>query len=77
MLEVEILQGRKIGRAEIVEIQTLIEAKPQWSRWRLSGVLARRLEWYSASGQLKDMGVPMLDVFSAQNPHFGCVGVTC
>jgi hypothetical protein len=60
VLEAEILQGRKIGRAEIVEIQALIEANPQWSRWRLSVVLARRWEWYSASGQLKDMAARTL-----------------
>lgn len=60
MLEAEILQGRKIGRAEIVEIQALIEANPQWSRWRLSHVLAQKWDWYSASGQLKDMAARTL-----------------
>ena len=60
MLEAEIIQGRKIGRVEIAEIQALIEANPQWSRWRLSRVLAQRWEWYSASGQLKDMAARTL-----------------
>lgn len=60
MLEAEIIQGRKIGRAQIAEIQGLIEANPKWSRWRLSGVLAQRWEWYSASGQLKDMAARSL-----------------
>ena len=60
MLEAEIVQGRKIGRAQIAEIQALIEANPKWSRWRLSGVLAQRWEWYSASGQLKDMAARSL-----------------
>ena len=60
MLEAEIIQGRKIGGAEIAEIQALIEANPKWSRWRLSGVLAQRWEWYSASGQLKDMAARTL-----------------
>ena len=60
MLEAEIVQGRKIGRAEIAQIQALIDANPGWSRWRLSGVLAQRWEWYSASGQLKDMAARTL-----------------
>lgn len=60
MLEAEIIQGRRIGRAEIAEIQALMEANPKWSRWRLSGVLAQRWEWYSASGQLKDMAARTL-----------------
>jgi Druantia protein DruA len=60
VLEAEIIQGRKIGRAEIAEIQALIEANPKWSRWRLSWVLAQKWEWYSASGQLKDMAARTL-----------------
>jgi len=54
------LQGRKIGRAEIAQIQALIEANPQWSRWRLSQELAENWDWYSASGQLKDMAARTL-----------------
>ncbi len=60
MPEVDIVQGRQIGRIELVEIKALIEANPQWSRRRLSEVLAQRWQWYSASGQLKDMAARTL-----------------
>lgn len=60
MLEAEILQGRKIGGAEIAEIEALMKANPQWSRWRLSQALAQKWDWYSASGQLKDMAARTL-----------------
>lgn len=60
MLESVILQGRQIGRAEIGQIQALIGANPQWSRWRLSHALAKKWDWYSASGQLKDMAARTL-----------------
>lgn len=60
MLEVETIQGRQIGSVEIAEIQGLLAANPQWSRWRLSRVLAQRWQWYAASGQLKDMAARTL-----------------
>jgi hypothetical protein len=60
VLKADIIQGRKIGGAEIAEIQALMEANPQWSRWRLSQALAQKWEWYSASGQLKDMAARTL-----------------
>jgi hypothetical protein len=60
VLEADIIQGRKIGGAEIAEIQALMEANPQWSRWRLSQALAEKWDWYSASGQLKDMAARTL-----------------
>jgi hypothetical protein len=60
VLEAAILQGRKIGRVEIAQIQALIEANPQWSRWRLSQELAEKWDWYSASRQLKDMAARTL-----------------
>lgn len=60
MLEAKIIQGRKISGVQIAEIGALIEANPLWSRWRLSRVLAQRWQWYSASGQLKDMAARTL-----------------
>jgi hypothetical protein len=60
VLEAEILQGRRIGCAEIARIHGLIEANPAWSRSRLSQELAREWDWYSASGQLKDMAARSL-----------------
>src|SRR5664279_2221251 len=35
-------------------------ANPLWSRYRLSRVLAQRWQWYSVSGQLKDMAARTL-----------------
>lgn len=60
MPEVEIVQGRQISGVEIAEIKALIAANPHWSRRRLSGELAQRWQWYSASGQLKDMAARTL-----------------
>lgn len=60
MLEWEVIQGRKIGSAEIAEIRALIAANPRWSRRRLSEVLAQRWQWYAASGVLKDMAARSL-----------------
>ena len=60
MLAVEIVQGRKISGLEIAEIQGLIEANPLWSRWRLSHVVAEKWEWYSTSGELKNMAAGAL-----------------
>jgi hypothetical protein len=60
VLETEILQGRKISRVEIAEIQSLITGNPLWSRYRLSRVLAQNWRWYAASGQLKDMAARTL-----------------
>jgi hypothetical protein len=56
----EIVQGRRISGVEIAEIAALIEANPLWSRRRLSQVLAQRWQWYSASGELKDMAARTL-----------------
>jgi hypothetical protein len=58
--ETEIVQGRRIGGAEIAEIEGLIATHPQWSRYQLSRVLAQRWNWYAASGQLKDMAARTL-----------------
>lgn len=60
MLEVQVIQGREISQAQIEEIQTLIDANPFWSCWRLSRSLAQSWRWCSASGQLKDMAARTL-----------------
>ena len=54
------IQGRRIGGAEIAEICELIAQNPGWNRRRLSKVLAERWQWYAASGQLKDMAARTL-----------------
>lgn len=60
MLEVDIVQGRRISGVEIAEITGLIEANPKWCRTQLSRFLAERWQWYAASGQLKDMAARSL-----------------
>jgi len=58
--EVQMVQGRRIGPLELAQIQGLIAAHPDWSRWRLSRVLAEQWQWYAPSGQLKDMAARTL-----------------
>ena len=54
-LEFQRIQGRKVSGSDIAQIAGLIKAHPEWSRWRLSRVLAERWQWHAVSGQLKDM----------------------
>jgi hypothetical protein len=58
--ENEVIQGRRIGPAELAQVQSLLALHPDWSRYRLSRELARRWAWRSASGQLKDMAARSL-----------------
>lgn len=60
MPESQIIQGRNIGDLELAEIRALIETNPSWHRRRLSEALARRWQWYTASGVLKDMAARTL-----------------
>lgn len=60
MLEIQVVQGRQIGHAELSEIRGLIESHPLWSRHRVSRALALQWQWYTASGQLKDMAARSL-----------------
>jgi len=60
VLESQIVQGRRIGHAEIAEIRALIADHPLWSRHRLSLALAQQWQWYATSGQLKDMAARSL-----------------
>lgn len=54
------MQGRRIGSQELAQVRALLAAQPEWSRWRLSQELARKWEWRSATGQLKDMAARTL-----------------
>jgi Domain of unknown function (DUF4338) len=56
----QIVQGRLITGAEVSAIARLIEANPQWSRWRISQVLAKQWDWRNSTGQLKDMAARTL-----------------
>lgn len=50
-----IIQGRRLGAAEVAQIQTLLAEHPSWHRTRLSRELCVRWEWCNGAGRLKDM----------------------
>ena len=50
-----VIQGREFNPADLEEIRHLIQANPSWTRWRLSRELCQRWNWFTATGQLKDM----------------------
>jgi len=54
------VQGRELSGADLVSIEQLLAAHPQWSRWRLSRHLATVWNWRNAAGQLKDMAARSL-----------------
>ena len=60
MNESFVLQGRRLGPVELGQVAEMIAENPGWSRYRLGIELARKWEWRSASGQLKDMAARTL-----------------
>lgn len=54
------MQGRPFGPLQLAEIRGLLQAHPDWSRYRLSRELARQWDWYGSNGQLKDMAARTL-----------------
>ena len=58
--ETQMIQGRQIGAEELAEVKRLLAAQPDWSRWRISRELARKWDWRTATGQLKDMAARTL-----------------
>jgi hypothetical protein len=58
--EPTLIQGRKIGPADLEQIRELLAAHPDWSRRRLSQRLAQLWHWRNPAGQLKDMAARML-----------------
>ncbi len=60
MSETEIIQGRRIGSAELEQIRQLVAGHPDWSRRRLSWELAESWGWRNGVGQLKDMAARTL-----------------
>ena len=54
------LQGRPFGPEELAQVQALVGQQADWSRYRLSRELARRWEWRTPQGQLKDMAARTL-----------------
>jgi hypothetical protein len=55
-----VLQGRFLTPAHLADIKAIISAHPGASRNQLSILLAKRWNWRSASGQLKDMAARTL-----------------
>ena len=50
-----VIQGRRIGRAEIDLVQGLLAEHEDWHRTRVSRELCRAWDWRNAAGQPKDM----------------------
>ena len=55
-----IVQGRRLGAAELQFIRALREGQPQVSRAELSRQLAEQWQWRNPAGQLKDMAARTL-----------------
>jgi hypothetical protein len=49
-----------MGPAELAQVRALLQAHPDWSRYRLSRALAQGWEWRNGTGQLKDMAARTL-----------------
>lgn len=60
MSEAPIIQGRRIGAAELEQIQRLLAIHPGWTRRRLSIAVATQWQWRNPAGQLKDMAARSL-----------------
>lgn len=60
MAETLKLQGRWLALGDVENIRGLIASHPQWSRRRLSEVLAQQWNWRNGAGQLKDMAARTL-----------------
>jgi hypothetical protein len=58
--ETAVVQGREVTGADLEQIRELIRAHPDWSRRRLSEVLAAEWGWRNAAGRLKDMAARSL-----------------
>ncbi len=58
--ETAFVQGREVTGADLEQIRELIRAHPDWSRRRLSEVLAVEWGWRNAAGRLKDMAARSL-----------------
>jgi hypothetical protein len=54
------VQGRRLTTEDIFRIRQLIGKNPNWSRRRLSEVLAAEWGWRNGSGRLKDMAARSL-----------------
>ena len=55
-----IVQGRRVGSAELSEIRALLSAHPEWGRSRLSVALCERWGWRDGRGRVKDIAARSL-----------------
>ena len=60
MDETVVVQGRRLGPAEIGRICDLVGTNPQWSRRRISEALCAEWDWRNGAGRLKDMATRAL-----------------
>ena len=60
VFEHSIIQGRSIGPAELAQVREVLAGHPDWSRWRISKLLATLWDWRNGAGQLKDMAARTL-----------------
>lgn len=50
-----LVQGRRVGQAEVALIGQWLQASPSWNRTRLSRQLCEHWNWRNPAGRLKDM----------------------
>lgn len=55
-----VIQGRKIGAAEVANIRQLVAENPSFSRYKISRALCDLWNWRDPKGQLKDMAARTL-----------------
>jgi Domain of unknown function (DUF4338) len=55
-----VVQGRELREADLEQLRQRIAAHPEWSRRRLSEVLAAEWNWRNGAGRLKDMATRSL-----------------
>jgi len=51
----QVIQGRRLGPADIRWVEYWLATEPNWNRTRLSRELCRRWNWRNEAGRLKDM----------------------
>jgi hypothetical protein len=60
MNEDVLVQGRRVTPQDVARIRQLLRTNPDWSRRRLSNVLAAEWDWRNGAGRLKDMATRTL-----------------
>ena len=60
MAEAQVIQGRRLGEAELRQVRELMAQHPEWSRWRISQQLCVLWNWRNGAGQYKDMAARTL-----------------